>query len=107
MASSIALERRNLREGLPELAPTVVANMTAPVLRVVAEQLIGGGSREGVLRSLPAVAPGPSPGSPNNGLLGPASKRAGRDRRPFAPLGLVEADRRLEGDWAALLLRAA
>ena len=36
---SIELERRNLREGLPELAPTVVANMTAPVLRVVAEQL--------------------------------------------------------------------
>jgi ribosomal protein L11 methyltransferase len=25
----------------------------------------------------------------------------------FAPLGLVEAERRLEGDWAALLLRAA
>ncbi|HUC07928.1 MAG TPA: 50S ribosomal protein L11 methyltransferase, partial [Solirubrobacterales bacterium] len=53
---SLVVERRNLREGLPKLAPTTVANMTAPVLRVVAEQLSGEGSRGGVSRSLPAVA---------------------------------------------------
>jgi ribosomal protein L11 methyltransferase len=51
----ITLERRNLREGLPELSPTVVANMTAPVLRVVAEQLVGrgggGGGGGGAARS--------------------------------------------------------
>ena len=33
---SIDFERRNLRESLPALVPTVVANMTAPVLKVVA-----------------------------------------------------------------------
>ena len=33
------LQRLNLREQLPELAPTVVANMTAPVLQAIAAQL--------------------------------------------------------------------
>lgn len=82
---SVALERRNLREGLPELAPTAVANMTAPVLKVVAEQLnvaptalILSGLLPGELDETAAV---------------------------FAPAGLEEADRRLQGDWAALLLR--
>ena len=31
----------NLREQLPVLAPTVVANMTSPILRAVAAQLDG------------------------------------------------------------------
>ncbi len=35
----LTLERVNLRERLPELAPTVVANMTSPILRAVAGQL--------------------------------------------------------------------
>jgi ribosomal protein L11 methyltransferase len=86
---SIELEHRNLREGLPELARTTVANMTAPVLRVVAEQLVGG---EGPLTMV------------CSGLLpGELDETAAL----FAPVGLAEADRRLEGDWAALLLRAA
>ena len=40
------LERLNLRESLPALAPTVVANMTSPILKAVAAQLPkqGGGS---------------------------------------------------------------
>ena len=38
--SSSRLERINLREHLPELAPTVVANMTAPILLAVAAQLV-------------------------------------------------------------------
>lgn len=104
----VALERRNLREGLPELATTTVANMTAPVLRVVAEQLDGRGSRGRVTRSLPAVAPGDPPPAPRtvvcSGLL-PAELDQTADA--FAPTGLVEADRRHEGDWAALLLRLA
>ncbi len=35
----VALERVNLREGVPGLAPTVVANLTAPLLRDVAGRL--------------------------------------------------------------------
>jgi ribosomal protein L11 methyltransferase len=85
----VELERVNLRERLPELAPTVVANMTAPVLRVVAEQLAGGGS--------------PAPQTMVCSGLLPAE--LGEAAALFAPLGLAEADRRLEGDWAALLLR--
>ena len=118
----VELERQNLREGLPELATTTVANMTAPVLRVVAAQLAGyPGSRARATRSLPAVAPGSprptpdataAPGDPPpapdtvicSGLL-PAELDQTADA--FTPTGLVEADRRNEGDWAALLLRRA
>lgn len=89
---SIALEHRNLRESLPELAPTVVANMTAPVLRVIAGLLERDGS------------PPPTPSTlVLSGLL-PAE--LDDIAAVFAPLGLAEADRRLQGDWAALLLRA-
>jgi ribosomal protein L11 methyltransferase len=84
----LELERRNLREGLPGLSPTVVANMTAPVLKVVAEQLHAGGPSMMVCSGL---------------LPNELDETAG----VFAPFGLLEADRRLEGDWAALLLRAA
>jgi ribosomal protein L11 methyltransferase len=84
----LGLERRNLREGLPGLSPMVVANMTAPVLRVVAEQLAGGAPQT-------MVCSGLLPGELDETVA------------LFAPVGLVEADRRLEGDWAALLLRAA
>ena len=105
---SLELERRNLREGLPELSPTVVANMTAPVLRVVAEQLADGGSREGVLRSLPAVAPeNPLPAPQTLVCSGLLPGELDETVALFAPVGLAEVDRRREGDWAALLLRAA
>src|SRR6185437_3914138 len=40
-------EHVNLREGLPQLAPTVVANLTAPVLGVVAGQMASGGGLRG------------------------------------------------------------
>jgi ribosomal protein L11 methyltransferase len=103
---SLTLERRNLREGLPELAPTVVANMTAPVLKVVAEQLNGEGNPGRVSRSLPAVAPGDPPRIPTTLILsGLLHGELDETAAVFAPLGLAEADRRLQGDWAALLLR--
>ena len=84
----VTLERRNLREGLPPLAPTTVANLTASVLRDVRPTADRGH------RLKPAVSV--------SGLL-PAEldEIAGA----FAAAGLVEADRRLDGDWAALLLR--
>jgi ribosomal protein L11 methyltransferase len=104
----LSLERMNLRESLPNLAPTVVANMTAPILKAVAAKLdAGDGSREGARRSLPAVAP-PSPlPAPPATLVCSGILPAELDgvAAAFAPMGLTEADRRQDGDWAALLLR--
>jgi ribosomal protein L11 methyltransferase len=79
------LQRQNLREQVPDLAPTVVANMTAPVLKAVADQLM----------SVPTTLV-------CSGLLPPELDDAAI---AFAPLGLTEAERRIDGDWAALLLR--
>jgi ribosomal protein L11 methyltransferase len=81
----ILLERINLRERLPDLASTVVANMTSPILRAVAAQI--------------AEAPQKMVCS---GLL-PSELDA--TAATFAQVGLHEADRRQDGDWAALLLR--
>jgi ribosomal protein L11 methyltransferase len=83
----IELERVNLREQLPPLAPTTVANMTSPVLRAV-------GAR---IEEPPAVMI-------CSGLL-PSELDA--IAAFLAGVGLAEAERRHEGDWAALLLRRA
>lgn len=103
---SLELERRNLRESLPELAPTVVANMTAPVLRVIAGQLERDGDRGRAGQSLPAVALTSPPPIPTTLVLsGLLPTELDEIATAFAPRGLAEADRRLQGDWAALLLR--
>jgi ribosomal protein L11 methyltransferase len=81
-----AFELANLRERLPELAPTVVANLTAPVLKAIGAQLAGDSLRTLV----------------SSGLL-PSELDEIVDA--FALAGLAEAERRLDGDWAALLLR--
>lgn len=88
----LGLERINLRERLPFLAPTVLANVTAPILGAVARRLCA-----------PPVDKSASPRTlVLSGLLpGECDAVAGS----FAPLGLAEAERRGEGDWAALLLR--
>jgi ribosomal protein L11 methyltransferase len=102
---TLELEQVNLRERLPKLAQTTVANMTAPVLREVAKGLVEG-SRGGVRRSLPAVAPPDSPSTPSTLILSGLLPNELDDMvGAFAPLGLVETDRRIGGDWAALLLR--
>lgn len=116
----ISLERINLRERLPELAPTVVANMTAPILRAVASQLTADtGHREGALRSLPAVAlesplpvspapvapPSPPPTPDTIVCSGLLPGELDEVAVSFAPPGLIEMERRHNGDWAALLLR--
>jgi ribosomal protein L11 methyltransferase len=86
---ALELERMNLRERLPALAPTVVANMTAPVLAAVA----------------PLIDPDDAPRTlVCSGLL-PGELDA--TAAAFAPAGLVEVERRREGDWAALLMRRA
>ena len=81
-----SFEQLNLRERLPDLAPTVVANMTAPVLREIAAQMASEGPTTVVC----------------SGLL-PVELDA--IAAAFGPAGLAEAQRRHEGDWSALLLR--
>jgi ribosomal protein L11 methyltransferase len=103
---SLNLDRLNLREQLPDLAPTVVANMTAPILNSVATQLDYDGGPGRGLPSLPAVARETPPRTPTtlicSGLL---PNELDDVAASFAPAGLRETDRRQEGDWAALLLR--
>jgi ribosomal protein L11 methyltransferase len=86
------LQRFDLRDGLPDLAPTVVANMTAPVLTAVAAQL--------------ANDQGSPPPAPStfvcSGLL---PSELDDITVAFEPHGFAEAERRRDGDWAALLLR--
>ncbi len=103
----IELERINLRERLPELAPTVVANMTSPILKAVANQLEELEGSRGRTRSSNSgeARPGP-PTAPTtivcSGLLPSELDDAAAF---FAEVGLGESDRRQDGDWAALLLR--
>jgi ribosomal protein L11 methyltransferase len=103
----IELERINLRERLPELAPTVVANMTSPILRAVAGQLAEGGGGRGRTRSSNSgearSGPPPTPATlVCSGLLPGELDEAAAF---FGETGLAEVERRRDGDWAALLLR--
>jgi ribosomal protein L11 methyltransferase len=82
---SLQLERKNLRESLPSPAPTVVANLTSPILRAVAAHLMS-----------------PPTTLVCSGLLPSELDDISQE---FARAGLRETDRRREGDWAALLLR--
>ncbi|HVQ60119.1 MAG TPA: 50S ribosomal protein L11 methyltransferase [Solirubrobacterales bacterium] len=82
----LTLERMNLREELPELAPTLVANMTSPILIAVASRM-GGPSPQTLVLS---------------GIL-PAE--LDDVANVFAAAGFTESTRRIDGDWAALLLR--
>ncbi len=88
-ANEVELElgQMNLRERLPDLAPTVIANMTAPILAAVASQLEEGEAPHTFVCS---------------GLL---LAELDETAAAFARAGLIEAERRLSGDWAALLLR--
>jgi len=81
----LELARANLREELPALAPTVVANLTSPLLLSLAERL-----------------PEPPPVVVLSGLL---ANEADPVSSAFAARGMTEARRLAEGDWAALLLR--
>jgi ribosomal protein L11 methyltransferase len=97
----------NLRENLPALAPVTVANMTAPVLRELAAQMTADGGRGRTRPSLPAVARTSPPPSPATLILsGLLPTEVDKIAETFAPLGLAERDRHIDGDWAALLLAA-
>jgi ribosomal protein L11 methyltransferase len=84
----VAFHRQNLRESLPPLAPTCVANMTSPILKAIAGHLSG------------------APALPRTLVLsGILPNELDEVAAAFAPAGYVEQDRRQLGDWAALLLR--
>jgi ribosomal protein L11 methyltransferase len=85
-ANGVALDLRrvNLREAPPPGAPTVVANLTAPILHEVAEHLEQVPERLVCSGLLAAEA---------EGLLD-----------AFGAHGLGERERRVSGDWIALLL---
>ena len=90
-ANSVVLDlgRINLRDALPPTAGTVVANLTAPLLRRLAEGLPG----DALPRRLVC-----------SGLLrSEADEAAGR----FMDAGLTEAERRASGDWTAISFAAA
>jgi len=95
----VELERTNLRESLPALAPAVVANMTAPILREIAKQLAG-------YPDTPAAPTDPPPAPATMILSGLLPGELDEMAAAFASLGLAEHERRRDGDWAAMLLRA-
>jgi ribosomal protein L11 methyltransferase len=83
------LARVNLRDALPPLAGTVVANLTAPLLRLVAERLAEGRPPRRMLCS---------------GLL---RSEAEETCSWFAGAGLKQEERRHSGDWASISFAAA
>jgi len=77
-------ERIDLKAGLPRLAPTTVANLTAPLLEAVAAGLAPDNLPETLICS---------------GLL---TSEYDRVRAAFEPHGLVETGRGAMGDWGSL-----
>ena len=84
----LELERFDLKGGLPEIAPTVVANLTAPLLEVVAAQLEESNRPERMVCS---------------GLLATERERV---ETAFAPVGLVSKRFLTDENWGGLLLEA-
>ncbi len=86
---TLTIERADVREAAPPLAATVVANLTAPLLGECARQLA-------LAREAPATLV-------CSGMLQAETEKVAE---AFVPCALGAVDRRVEGDWAALLLRA-
>lgn len=84
----VEVERRDLRERRAEPAELWLANMTAPVLGVVAERI-------------PTVGEGGPSELIVSGLL---RSEIGRGTEAFAPTGFTVAEERRRGEWAALSL---
>jgi ribosomal protein L11 methyltransferase len=86
----LAIERLDVREAAPPVAPTVVANLTANLLLECARYLGDDGDSPATLVC--------------SGML---ERETDDVAAAFAPAGLREAERRNEGEWAALLLRGS
>lgn len=100
------LERLNLRESLPPLAPTVVANMTSPILKAVAAQLSTDEGRGVTRRNLHNfVTEGHPPSLATLICSGILPTELDEVSAALTAVGMTESDRRIEGDWAALLFR--
>jgi ribosomal protein L11 methyltransferase len=87
-STEIELERLDLKTGLPELAPTVVANLTAPLLEMVASQLTPENCPTRLVCS---------------GLLAAERERV---EAAFATHGLKPVEFRTLENWGGLLLTA-
>ena len=85
----LSIERVDVRDGAPPLASTVVANLTSPLLADCARQLDAAGSSPETLIC--------------SGMLETETDAVSA---AFEPCGLAPAARRVEGEWASLLLRA-
>ena len=83
----LELERVNLRDEPAPVSPTVVANLTAPLLESVADRLVD-----------------PPRALVCSGLL---TAEADRVELALAAAGLEPVERRTRGEWAALLARSA
>lgn len=83
----LALERIDVREQPPPVAPTVVANLTGNLLRDCARHLAAGAEAPSMLIC--------------SGMLEGEIDEVASD---FAPLGLRESRRIIEHEWGALLL---
>jgi ribosomal protein L11 methyltransferase len=84
---ALVLERVDVREAPPPLAPTVVANLTAPLLEACAGHLAEAGEAPATLVC--------------SGML---EREADQVSTALAECGLGQAKRRTDGEWAALLL---
>jgi ribosomal protein L11 methyltransferase len=85
----LEVERVDVREAPPPVAPTVIANLTAQLLVECARHLGEGGE---LPRRLVC-----------SGML---TEEADGVAEAFAGCGLEQVERRSDGDWAALLLRS-
>jgi ribosomal protein L11 methyltransferase len=85
----ILLRRANLRERVPALAPTVVANLTARLLGEIAANLLTSRLPQRLVVS---------------GIL---LEEVDRTVNAFTAAGLTERERHSDGDWAALSFAAA
>ena len=85
----MSIERVDVREGAPPVAPSVVANLTGNLLRDCAAHLATAGESPDKLVC--------------SGML---ESEVDEVVTAFEPTGLLESERRIEGDWGGLLLRA-
>jgi ribosomal protein L11 methyltransferase len=92
----LSLSRVDVREDAPPVRPTVVANLTAGLLEAAAERLVDSeAAGNGNQRPQTLVC---------SGML---VEELDRVADAFEHVGLAIAERRAEGDWAALLLRGS